>query len=199
MSVRFNTVARLLAPCLLLALPGLANAAAEPRYTYGELGYLNADFDDSNVDGDGFRLNGSYALNQRFHLVAGYDDVDLDGDADYSAWNFGAGFNVPLRPGLDGVGRLRFVSAELDVGPFNEDDDGFALEGLLRAMINPQLEFNGGVRYVDVFDDETSLVIGGVYEIARNFAISGEFEFGDDVTTFFIGGRLYFNPPRQMR
>lgn len=200
MSVRYKFLARLAASCLLLALPGLASAAAEPRYTYGELGYVNWDFDDIDEDGDGFRLAGSYALHQRVHLVAGYEDVDLSDNVDLSAWNFGIGVNVPLRPGLDAVGRVRYVDFELDTpGSGDPDEDGYQLEGLVRTMINTQLELNGGVRYTDIDDSDTQLVIGALYEVARNFAISGELAFGDDITTLFIGGRFYFDPPRQMR
>lgn len=201
MSVRFKSVARLLAPCLVLALPASALAAAEPRYTYGELGYVNWDFDDIDEDGDGFRLDGSYALHQRVHLVAGYEDVDLSDNVDLSAWNIGIGANVPLRPGLDAVGRIRYLDFELDTpGRGDPDEDGYQLEALVRTMLNEQLELNGGVRHTDVDDyDDTGLVLGAVYDVASNFALSAELQFGDDVTTLFIGGRLYFNPPRQMR
>lgn len=200
MTVRFNRMAQLLAPCLMLALPALAAAADEPRYTYAELGYVNTDYDDIDVDGDGFRIGGSYALHRNVHLVAGYEDVGLDRGFDATAWNAGIGLNFPLRPGLDAVGRARYIDFELDTpGGGDPDEDGYGLEGLVRAMIGPQLELNGGVRYVDIEDDETSLVIGGLYEVAKNFAISAELDFGDDVTTLFIGGRLYVNPPRQLR
>ena len=41
-------------------------------------------------------------------------------------------------------------------------------------MINPQLELDGWIKYVDVGDsDDTSLAIGGLYEIANNFALGG--------------------------
>jgi hypothetical protein len=200
MTVRFNIKARLLVPCLMLALPALGVAADEPRYTYAELGYVNTDFDDIDVDGDGFRLDASYALHRNVHLVAEYEDTDLDRGIDAEVWNAGIGLNFPLRPGLDAVGRARYIDFQLDTpGSGDPDEDGYGLEGLVRAMIGPQLEINGGVRYVDIEDDETSLVVGGLYEMAKNFAISAELDLGDDVTTIFIGGRLYLNPPRQLR
>jgi hypothetical protein len=200
MTVRVNRLVRLLAPCVVLALPAVAWAADEPRYTYAELGYVNTDFDDIDVDGDGFRFSASYALHRNVHLVAGYEDTDLDRGLDAQTWNAGIGLNFPLRPGLDAVGRARYIDFELDTpGRGDPDEDGYGLEGLVRAMIGAQLEINGGVRYVDIEDDETSLVIGALYEVAKNFVISAELDFGDDVTTFFIGGRLYVNAPRQLR
>jgi hypothetical protein len=197
MTLRFKHAAWALASCL--AVPGVLQAA-EPRYTYGEIGYVNADFDDIDEDGDGYGLGGSYALHRNVHLLAGYQDIDLGGNNDYNSLLLGVGANFALRPGLDAVGRVAWINAEVDVGPINEDDDGYGLEAGVRMMINPQLELNGFARYVDVgSEDDTSLVIGGLYEIARNVAVGADLEFSDDVTSFFLKARLYFNPPAQIR
>lgn len=200
MPQRFKHAAWALVPCLGLALPALSQAAAEPRYTYGELGYVNADFDDIDEDGDGWGLGGSYAVHRNFHIIAGYQDVDLGGSNDYNSLALGVGVNYALRPGLDAIGRVGWVNVEVDVGPFNEDDDGYVVEGGVRTMINPQLELNGFVRYLDVGnEDDTSLVLGGLYGIANNVAVGADVEFSDDVTTFFLKARLYFDPFAQIR
>ena len=199
MSLRFKHAVWTLLPVLSLAMPALSQAAAEPRYTYGELGYLNVDFDDINDDGDGFGIGGSYAFHKSFHFVADYQDIDLSGSSDASAFRLGVGGNLTLRPGLDAVGRVRWIHAEVDVGNSGNDDDGYGLEAGLRLMINPQLELDGGINYEDVGNsDDTALEIGGLYEIANNFALGADVEFSNDVTAFFLKGRLYFNPPRQM-
>jgi opacity protein-like surface antigen len=184
-------------PCLGLALPVVSQAASEPRYTYGELGYINADYDDISEDGDGFAIGGSYALTKDIHVVADYSDIDLD-NGDASTLSFGIGVNFPLRPGLDAVGRARYIDAEVD-RPGDNDESGFGLEAGVRTMINSQLELNGGVRYTDVFDDNTSIAIGALYDVVPNFALGGEFEYSDDYTALVLKARLYFNPPRQLR
>lgn len=200
MAMRLKLALWTLLPVVVFAMPALSQAAAEPRYTYAELGYLNVDFDDINEDGDGFGIGGSYAFHKNFHLVADYQDIDLSGNADASFFSIGIGGNLPLRPGLDAVGRVRWIHAEIDVGSSNFDDDGYGLDALLRVMINPQLELNGGVIYEDVGNsDDTALAIGGLYEIVPNFALGADLEFSDDVTVLFLKGRLYFNAPRQMR
>jgi hypothetical protein len=195
MPTRIKHAAWMLASCL--ALPGLAAAAAEPQYTYVEASYLNTDFDNYG-DGDGFQLGGSYALNRNFHVVASYQSTDLDRNADYNAFSIGAGVNYPLRPGLDLVGRARFISASLDQ-PGDDDEDGYSLEGLMRVMINPQLELNGGILYEDVYDDNTALEIGGLYEVAKNVSVGAGLVFSDDTTAFNVGVRFYFAPPAQLR
>ena len=200
MSLRFKHAVWMLVPVIALALPALTQAAAEPRYTYVEGGWVHADFDNVNEDGDGWGIGGSYAFHKNFHFVADYQDVDLGGSADASAFSFGLGGNLPLRAGLDAVGRVRWIHEEIDVGNSGNDDDGYGLEFGLRTMINPQLELNGWVKYVDVGDsDNTSLAVGGLYEIANNFALGADFEFSDDVTALFLKARYYFAPPRTMR
>jgi opacity protein-like surface antigen len=198
MPLRSRHVVLALLSCLAFGQAGLVQAAAEPRYTFAEIGYVNADYDDIDDDGDGFLVGGSYALTRNVHAVADYSDLDLDGNADASIWSVGAGVNYALRPGLDAVGRLRYIDAEVDQ-PGDDSDSGYGLEAGLRTMINPQLELNGAIRYVDVFDDNTSLVLGGLYEIANNVALGGELEFSDDYTALLLRARLYFNPPRQLR
>ena len=197
MTMRIQRATWAIVPFLGLALPGLASAAAEPRYTYAEVGYVNTDFDNYG-DGDGFQLGGSYALTRNVHLLAGYESTSLDHDADYNAFNIGAGYNYALRPGLDLVGRARFISASLDQ-PGDDDDTGFSLEVLGRVMINPQLELNGGILYEDVFDDNTSIEVGALYEVANNVAIGAGLALSDDVTRFNVGVRFYFAPPAQLR
>lgn len=182
-----------LLPLLALALSAPAQAA-EPRYTYAEVGYLNADFDDIDEDGDGFGIGGSFAVHPNVHLVADYQDIDLDGNADANALSLGVGGNYALRPGLDLVGRLRWINQEIEVGPFDEDEDGYGVEAGLRTMINAQLELNGFVKYVDIDDeDDTSLVIGALYDVVPNLALGGDIEFSDDYTAFFLKGRWYFS------
>lgn len=192
MPVRMKHAVWMLLPCLGLALPALAQTS--PRYSYAEIGYVNADYDDVDADGDGFFIGGSLAVHKMVHLLADYQDIDLDGNLDASSFSFGGGINYPLRPGLDVVGRLRYISAEIDGRRGDDDEDGFGLEAGLRTMINPQLELNGAIRYVDVFDDNTSLAIGALYDVVPNFALGGELEFSDDITALYLKARYYFAP-----
>lgn len=184
-----------LVPCLGLALPALAQAATEPRYTYAEIGYVNVDFDDVGEDGDGLGIGGSYALHRNVHLVADYADIDLGGRADATTYSLGAGLNFPLRPGLDLVGRLRWIDIDIDTRNRSRNEDGYGLEGGLRTMINPQLELNGFVRYIDLDRrDDMTLLIGALYGVADNLALGADLEFSDDVVALFLKARLYFLP-----
>jgi hypothetical protein len=180
-----------------LALSGTAATAADngPRYTYGEVGYSHLDFDDFDADGDAWYLNGSFALTDMFHVVAGYTDGNLDanggGSADYSSWNLGVGINYPISDTIDLVGRLSYLSAEVE----NDDEDGYGLYAGVRAMVMPQFELNGGVDYTDLggdFGDDTAVELGAVYNFTDMVAAAAGVSFSDNVTQYNIGLRLYF-------
>lgn len=197
MSVRIKHAVWTLVPVLGLAVPAFSQAASTPRYTYMEGGYVHVDFDKFNEDGDGFQVGGSMAIHPNFHVVADYQDTNLGGSLDASVFDIGIGGNAPLRPGLDLVGRVKWVHEEIDVGNSNQSDDGYGLEAAMRVMINPQLELNGTLRYVDIFnDDNTSFTIGGLYEVVNNLAVGGDIELSSDVTSLFLKARYYFGGMR---
>jgi hypothetical protein len=175
-------------------MPAAWAGPAEPLYTYGEIGFAHTDIG-NGIDGDGLGLRGSYALHPNWHVVAGFEALGLSGSTDATLFNIGLGFNAPFRPGLDGVLRMNFVHANVDPpGPGSRDEDGFAFEALLRVMINPVFEVNGGVRYLDLDSSNTAVKIGALYEITNNFAVGGDLAVSGDGTSVFVGGRLYFDP-----
>ena len=189
---------------LALALAtGSALAADGPRYTYGQLSYIDIEFDDLDgfdADGDALALAGSGAITDLFHIFAGYSDGEIDVDdfgisLDYTQFNLGMGVNYAISDTIDLVGRLAYVSAEIEAGGFSVDEDGYALGFGTRAMITPQFELNGGITYTDLggdYDSETALDLGAVYNFTDMFAVVGGVSIADDSTQFGIGARAYF-------
>jgi len=173
-----------------------AIAADGPQYTYVEGGYGWIDYDDVNADGDAFNIGGSLAVTDMFHLFAGYQDGEIEVsnfDIDVSTMQLGGGMNIELSPTVDLVATAAWVRAELDASGFGSDnEDGYALGVGVRAMVTPQFELNGGVSYVDVSDDDTALNVGAVYSFNETFALTAGASFGDNVTSYGIGGRIYF-------
>jgi hypothetical protein len=166
-----------------------------PKWTYLEANYTYVDFDDFDADGDLFGVSGSLAVTDLFHLFASYDtgEISPDGpfniDLDVDQFVLGGGINYPLSDTVDLVGQVGWVHAEVE----DLDDDGVGLFGGVRAMVTPQLELNGGVGYVDVGDsDDTSLSLGLVYSFTDMFAVSADVSFGDEVTSYGVGLRFYF-------
>ncbi len=62
----------------MLVVAGSA-VAEGPRYTFGEIGYSQVDFDNFNEDAQMFGANGSFAISDRLYLIASYADGSIDG------------------------------------------------------------------------------------------------------------------------
>lgn len=179
-------------------LAGSAAAAEGPRYTYGEIGYSRIDFDNFSEDADVFNAAGSFAVTDRVHLIAGYSNGSVDGsgfNVDLESATIGAGLNFPLNSTVDLVADAAYAWAKVDTNNFgSEDDDGYALNVGLRAMLTPRFELNGGGTYVDISDDDTALYVGAVFNFTDMFALSGNISVGDNATAYGVGLRLYFEP-----
>lgn len=196
MKIRNSAMGQVAGVLAGVLMANAAMAADGPQYTYVEAGYSWIDFDDFNADGDAFNIGGSLAVTDMFHLFAGYQDGEVEVgsfDIDVSTMQLGGGMNIELSPTVDLVATAAWVRADLDANAFGSgDDDGYALGVGVRAMVTPQFELNGGVSYVDVSDDDTALSVGAVYSFNEMFALTAGASFGDNVTSYGIGGRIYF-------
>lgn len=179
-----------------LGLTGTAFAADNLSYSYVELGYLNSDYDDLDVDADGFGVMGSLAFTPNLHGFASYGSQDVDDvDADLDQFEVGIGGNWTLSDKLDLIATVSYVDVELDgPGNFDADDNGFALGAALRGRVTDVLELRGGIKYTELDDsgDDTSLNLGARYYVTPMFAIGADVGFSDDVTTWVLGARLDF-------
>lgn len=184
---------------LSLAAAGPALAAqpgtGDLRYTYVEGGYLNVDLDDFDEDGDGFFLGGSVLVVDQLFLTADYDYADFDGGIDARTLDLGVGIRLPAAPGADVVFSGGYVDAEVETRFGDFDDDGYFVTGGMRWMVTPQVELNGGLKYVDLDEsgDDLAVQFGGLVTVRPNLAVLGEIELADDADSIAIGLRYYFN------
>jgi Outer membrane protein beta-barrel domain len=182
---------------LAAALP-LASHADVMSYSYAELGYVDTEFDpegdfDVDVDGDGFALRGSLPVNQNFFVFANYQDLSFDFDVDTSLLEVGGGGHWPLTDKIDIIGKLGIVKAEVEVGRFDEDDDGFLLGARLRGVVAPKFELEGGFDYRDLdIGDETTIVVEGRYFFMNQLAGGLSVALGDDNTSLGLNVRWTF-------
>ncbi|MCC5794064.1 MAG: outer membrane beta-barrel protein [Chromatiales bacterium] len=197
-------------------LPLAAAAEGGPRYTY-----LGASYEWTDVkyavrapgsSHDGINIEGSVSLSSWLHLFGGYYDGDfglqLDEefaaelglppakvDFDFSGYHVGLGVSYPLTSMIDIVGRAAYVSAELDTPLGRIDDDGFMVEGLVRAMISDNIEVQVGYSYTDLRDADIQnrdLSLGLVYNVTNEVAVRLRGVVFDNDTSLELGIRLYF-------
>jgi Outer membrane protein beta-barrel domain len=178
----------------------IANAAAAaeqgPNYTFMEAGYAHVELDDFDADGEALALEGSVALGSMFNLVGSYQDGTIEGpfdiDVDVSTVELGGGMHFPINPKIDFVTQLTWVSTEVDVDGFGGvDDDGYGLGAGLRAMLTPNFELDGSVKYVEINNsDDTSFGAKAIYHFTDMFAMTGSIVAGEDTTTYGVGVRM---------
>lgn len=121
----------------------------------------------SGDDYDGFGVNGSFSVAPEFHVLGSIDSVELDGGADGSLLSAGLGYNRAINNVLDIVATGSLKRAKFDGV---DGEIGFGLGVGLRGRLFDQLELHGGLEYVDIYDSDTTLRIGGRYYVTPNFA-----------------------------
>ena len=158
------------------------------NYNYAELRFVDVDV----AGGDGFRLGGSYALDNNWLIVGSLTTLDFNNDVDTFTLDIGAGYVWPWQEDWDLVATLRFQNTDVDT-PFGSDDDsGAALSGGVRGLITPEFEVRGAVNHVTVGDNDTFIEIAGDYYFSPQFAAGLSVDVLGDVDTFTIGARWFF-------
>ena len=158
------------------------------NYNYAELRFVDVDV----AGGDGFRLGGSYELDNNWLIVGSLTTLDFNNDVDSFTIDIGAGYVWPWQEDWDLVATLRFQNTDVDT-PFGSDDDsGVAVSGGVRGLITPEFEVRGAVSHVTVGDNDTFIEIAGDYYFAPQFAAGLSVDVLGDVDTFTIGARWFF-------
>lgn len=177
----------------LLATPAVAES---PDWNFVQGAYQNADIDVAgfDVDGDGLGISGSFEIAELVHLFAGYQTFDFDFGVDLDQLAVGVGWHPGMTDTTDLVFEVAYLSAEASAAGFSDDEDGYGVTLGLRSMVQDNLELAGGINYVDVGDDDTSIDLQGWYTFTNALAVGAGVEFGDDATILGIGLRWYFMP-----
>lgn len=193
----------ILAALLAFGVAGPAMATDGFSYSFVELGWVNQDFDDFDVEADGPGLRASFELTPAFHLFGSYTDQDFDfgagSDVNGESMSLGAGYAWSLSPKVDIVGNAAYLRNEMDVqingfGSGSSKDDGVGLAGYVRARPIERLELTGGLNYVD-FDetgDDTYFTAGARYFFTNMFALGLDVSLNSDTTAYILGGRFNF-------
>ena len=188
-------VSRIFAALAVGLLMVTSAVARDLSYDFVRLDIVNTEIDTgpADVDGDGFELFGSVAVGEQFYLFAGYQDIGFDFDIDGTQIELGGGFRHGISRKTDFVATLSYVDLELDSPAGSADEDGLGLSAGVRHLLNDNFEVSGRVNYVDLTDSDTSLEFRGEYFLYDNWVIGAGLEFGDDTTTWLIGGRFNFS------
>lgn len=157
-------------------------------YSYVELRFVDVDF----RGGDGFRLNGSFELDNNWIMVGGLTALDFNNNVDSTIVELGGGYVWHYSKDFDLVSSLRFVRAEIDTPGGSTGDNGFAFSGGARGLLAPQFEIRGSVNHVNLDNSDTYLELAGDYYFTEQVSAGVSLEFAGDADTFTIGARWFF-------
>lgn len=171
--------------------------AQDVNYNYLQGSWGQVEFDDAffDVDGDGFGIAGSFAVNDNWHIFGDYQTAGLDFGVDLSIFEAGFGYNTTVSENLDLLVRAGYVNVEADApGIPSESDDGYSFGVDLRSMVSEKLELNGGLGYVDSSDSsgETRFRAGFLYDVGENFSLGADGTWWDDVNVYRLTARFNF-------
>lgn len=158
------------------------------NYSYVDVGYIDTEADAGpiDIDGDGVGVLASFSVADEFHVFAGYEDLGFDFDIDTTTIVLGGGMNYVINDDWDFVGRVSYVSVDVDTPVGSGDDDGYALEGGVRGRLSSEFEIEAGLEYVDVSSSDTSVFVKGRYYFGSGMAVGAGLDLNDGDTTLTI-------------
>ena len=168
-------------------------------YNYFSVGYQRMNLDDGfiDVDGDGFGIDGSFAINDSFFIFGSYAMGEFEEQGitvDVDTLSAGIGWHTPLTDRVDFVTGLSYEYVDVGASGFGSvDENGYGLGVGLRFQASEAIELNGGINYVDYGDgDDTGFGLGLLYGVSENVDIGVSADWAEDSSAYGINGRFYF-------
>ena len=190
--------------CAALAAPLSAGAQARSggSASYGKFSYTYADgrvvlYDpDGGGNLDGIRVGGALQFDPNLFAVGSLTAVG-DSGYDLTLLDVGLGYRFPYTSATDFVAIGGLVLAEVDAGPFEDDDTGISLTGGVRSMMSPQFELAGYVNYADYLGDGDILLTGeALMHVTPQLSLVGSLGISDDYDIVTLGARWNFRGAR---
>lgn len=173
---------------LAIALLTCSSAAlAEgPNWNTASVSYLDTDFatDYGDVGFDGVGLNGSFAFNDNWLVVADYQGISAEENGSELELDFtsvGVGFYKQISETTDFYTTLTSEHMKLSASVYDssasESESGVGAGLGIRSMLTPSFEVDASVSYL-VFDGEgiTRSQVNGFYYLTENMAIGLGYE-----------------------
>ena len=168
-------------------------------YNYFSVGYQRLNLDDGfiDVDGDGFGVDGSFAINENFFIFGSYGMGEFEEQGitvDVDTLSAGIGWHTPLTDKVDFVTGLSYEYVDVGASGFGSvDENGYGLGVGLRFQASEAIELNGGINYIDYGDgDDTGFGVGLLYGVSENVDIGVSADWAEDSSAYGLNGRFYF-------
>lgn len=161
----------------LIGTVAFSAQATEPNYNYVQAGYNWASISPdvgSNIDLNGWNLNGSMAFADHYYGFVGFQDGTGSG-WNSSTWNLGLGYKMNIAKNTDWFAEAKYIDESLKyktggITYLDESDSGFGIGTGVRSMVTDQIELQGAVNYSSV---------NGVYGDGFGVGVSGTYHIND--------------------
>jgi len=186
------------AAALALALP-VAGQATDFNYSFIDAAlapHAEIEAQNQDIDGKGFQVRGSLAVNPNLFVIAQLQGLDLDYGVDATRLMVGGGGHWPIANNVDFVGTIGVSQLNVDYGRNDDDDTGIFLGAKVRASVAPRVEIEGGVEYssaeVGNSGNDVYLIGEGRYNFNERFSVGGLINYGSDTELVGVTARLSF-------
>ncbi len=173
--------------------------AASPAYTYIEAGYVDQDVSlaGGSVSVDGFRLEGSFDINQDIYLTARLSDLRGRQNGvklDYDAQEIGIGGHYTRSELTDIYYELVLIDTDIRTATSKDQGEyGYRVGVGVKSMVQRQVEVKAGFAYENVINNgDIGFGAEGLYHVQSGMAVGVGYSYLDGDSTARVFGRLYF-------
>jgi hypothetical protein len=185
-------------------------AAAEPQWTYGQIGWIQGDGADNDGQSDGYKIDASVGFLRNYHFQLSYEDGDIDSsgflsnDVDWDGYRATLGWHSGINDSSSTqiVTNISYFDLDYDEdGGSNSklgSTDGFGLGFGVRSMLSDRVEVEAMINWTDgTFDPGSS---GGYDEdfTDTNLSLTGRYHwtsaFSTGVTLNINGNNSDYGP-----
>ncbi|MCP4878084.1 MAG: outer membrane beta-barrel protein [Gammaproteobacteria bacterium] len=145
----------------------------------------------NDVDGDRIGVSGSLAVTKSMAITVGLNSTDYDRDIDTSQFALGVTLHAPIAVGTDVVFGLSALKEEIEIKSADDSDTGAAVSLGMRHLITDTIEFDAGISYTEIFDDDfTEYGFGARFYANDQISIGVGYAVEDDVDTLLLNARF---------
>jgi len=176
---------------LLLPVAAMADIHAE---SFLQLGSSNMNFEDSDIDLEGYQIKGAIALSDNTYFSYKRSATDTRG-VDLEIKDIGLGYQSALSPTAAVYIQLdkSYYDLDSDFRMFDYSDTGYRASIGVRKSLSDSLEVSAGYQYLDIGAQVSDIfVLGASYSLSSKLSLYADYEREQDYDQLSLGVRLHF-------
>jgi len=182
---------KLLSTISIAVLIGMMSTASATdfKYSYIEGAYQDIDLD--GLDGEAYKVSGSYNLNSNINVIGEYTNGEITNPMGGSDLNFdeaaiGLGYHTGISSATDFTANIKLVAHDNDL---TGDDTGYGVGVGIRHMLTDKIEVGSNIDYVDVNDiGDTTFKLNSRYHLNDRASFGLSYSTSEESNDIISGG-----------